>query len=132
MKKKALRLQLNVTIPVSLGNPWTVLIMAIVGAGGSSMLKEHSATNAAPSPIVNVYQHNSSGACPMAQSDHELIDKQMALWEAASAAMREYEEAKAHGSPELLELLRQKAEWLAKATSSYHLETMTGKKAPLH
>lgn len=132
MKKKVSPLQLNVIIPVSLGNPWAVLIMAIVGADAASMLKEHSATNATPSPVVNVYQQNSSGVCPMAQSDHELIDKQMALWEAASVAMREYEEAKAHGSPELLELLRQKAEWFAKAASSYHLETMTGKKAPRH
>lgn len=132
MKKKASPRQLNVTIRVSLGNPWTLLIMAILGAGGSNMLKEHSATNAAPSPVVNVYQNKSSGACPMAQRDHELIGKQMALWEAASVAMREYEEAKDHGSPEQLELLRQKAEWLAKAASSYHLETMTGKKAPRH
>lgn len=30
------------------------------------------------------------------------------------------------------ELLRLKAEWLAKAASSYQLETMTGRKAPRH
>ncbi|MDV9033044.1 hypothetical protein Q7C30_013140 [Pseudomonas sp. RAC1] len=131
MKKEASPLQLNVTIRVSMGNPWIALIMVILGARGSDMLLEHSGTNAAPSPVVNVYQHNSSGACPMAQSNHDLIAKQMALW-AASVAMREYEEAKGHVSPEQLELLRQKAEWLGKAASSYHLETMTGRKAPRH
>ncbi|NER64343.1 hypothetical protein G3436_11140 [Pseudomonas sp. MAFF212427] len=52
MKKKASPRQLNVTIRVSLGNPRTLLIMAILGAGGSNMLKEHSATNAAPSPVT--------------------------------------------------------------------------------
>jgi len=68
----------------------------------------------------------------MAKSNHDLIAKQMALWEAASVAMREYEEANGRVSPEQLELLRQKAEWLGEAASSYHLETMTGSKAPRH
>lgn len=68
----------------------------------------------------------------MMQNDHELIDKQMALWEVASVALREYEESKGHASPEETELLRLKAEWLAKAASSYQLETMTGRKAPRH
>lgn len=34
--------------------------------------------------------------------------------------------------PEQLELLRQKAEWLVKAASNYHLGTMTGRKATRH
>lgn len=46
----------------------------------------------------------------MAQSNHDLIAKQMILWEAASVAMREHEEAKRHVSSEQLELLHQKAE----------------------
>ncbi|MBV4538769.1 hypothetical protein [Pseudomonas urmiensis] len=132
MKKKASHPQLNVTIRVPLGSPWIVLVMLILGVRGPKMLQDHPAPNAVASPVINVFQNNSSGGCPLKQSDHELIDKQMALWEAASVALREYEESKGHASPEKTESLRLKAEWLAKAASSYQLETMTGRKAPRH
>lgn len=120
MKKKASHPQLNVTIRISLGNPWMVLFMVILGVRGPNMLmlQEHPAAIAAPSPVINVHQHNSSGGCPTVQNGHESIGKQMALWETASEAWREYEEAKGKKSPEDVESLRLKAEWLAKAASS--------------
>lgn len=107
MKKKASHPQLTVTIRVPLGSPWILLIMLILGVRGPSMLQDHPASNAVASPVINVSQHNSSGGCPMMQNDHELIDKQMALWEVASVALREYEESKGHASPEETVSVRQ-------------------------
>lgn len=134
MNKKALNSnKLNITICVPLKNPWIVLVLVFLGAHESDMLQQSQARKAAPSQGLIIYHsYNPSGTCSMAQKDYELIDKQMALWEEASAAFRQYEEAKGNVSPEQLELLRQKAEWLAAAASSYQLETMTSRKAPQH
>lgn len=130
MKKKASPLQLNVTLRVSLGNPWIVLIMVILGSSRADIQRQNPATNAASSQVVNIYRpFNSSEGCSLVQKDHELIGKQIALWQEASAAFRQYEEAKRYVSPEQLELLRKKAEYLAGAANSYQLETDDGQES---
>ncbi|RON02126.1 hypothetical protein [Pseudomonas brassicacearum] len=124
MNKKALNSnKLNITIRVPLKNPWVILVLVILGSHESDMLPQNQARKTAPSHGVVVYHsYNPSGAYDKAQKDYELIDKQIALWEEALAAFRQYEEAKGNVPPDLLELLHRKAKWLAATASSYQQE----------
>ncbi|CRN06145.1 hypothetical protein PYEL_19370 [Pseudomonas sp. URMO17WK12:I11] len=61
-----------------------------------------------------------------------IIQKQLELWEAATAAQRRYAEAQGNVSVERLEALRQEAEFLTSAASAYHLDCMAAEKLVRH
>lgn len=96
MNKKALNSnKLNITISVPLKKPWVILVVLILGSHESDMLQQKQARKTAPNHGVLIYHlYNPSGAYDKAQKDYELIDKQLALWEEALTAFRQYEEAK--------------------------------------
>lgn len=79
--------------------------------------------------IILLYRHQ---AGPSMKIQKDLIEAQLLLWDQAMAASRAYEEAKGHASEMQLEKLRQTAEFLRSAASTFQLETMTGSKAPRH
>lgn len=64
--------------------------------------------------------------------DAETIKKQLEMWEAATEAQRRYMEAQGKTSAARLEELRQVAEFLTAAASSYHLDSMSSTKQPRH
>ena len=64
--------------------------------------------------------------------DAETIRKQLEMWEAATEAQRRYVEAQGRTSAARLEELRQEAEFLTAAASSYHLDSMSSTKQPRH
>ncbi|MBC3467254.1 hypothetical protein [Pseudomonas sp. RW10S2] len=68
----------------------------------------------------------------MNKMDPATIQKQLELWEAATAAQRRYAEAQGKVSAERLGALRREAEFLTSAASGYHLESMMGNKQPRH
>nr|WP_315444912.1 hypothetical protein [uncultured Pseudomonas sp.] len=124
MNKKALNSnKLNITIRVPLKNSWVILILMILGSHEANMLPQKQTRKTAPSHGVVIYHsYNPSGAYEKAQKDYELIDKQMAPWEEALTALRQYGEAKGNVPPDLLELLHRKAKWLAETACSSQQE----------
>lgn len=124
MNKKALNSnKLNITICVPLKNPWVILVLVILGSHESDVLQQEQARKTAPNHGVVIYRsYNPSGAYDKAQKDYELIDKQLALWEEALTAFRQYEGAKGNVPPDLLELLHRKAKWLAATASGFQQE----------
>nr|WP_314492521.1 hypothetical protein [uncultured Pseudomonas sp.] len=76
---------------------------------------------------IQPYRHQ---AGPSMESPRNVIEAPLLLWDQAMAAARAYEEAKGHVPESQLEKLRQTAEFLISAASTFQLETMTGSKAP--
>jgi len=68
----------------------------------------------------------------MSEIDSVKIQQQFQLWETAIAAQRRYAEAQGCAPAKDLEKLRQEAEFLTAAASSFHLESMTSKKTSRH
>ena len=77
--------------------------------------------------VMQLYPHQ---AGPSMKIQKDIIEAQLLLWDQAMAAWRAYEEAKGHAPKAQLEKLRQAAEFLTSAASTFQLETMTGSKAP--
>lgn len=77
--------------------------------------------------LIQPYRHEARSIMKI-QSD--IIEAQLLLWDQAMAASRAYEEAKGHAPEWQLQKLREKAEFLTSAASTFQLETMTGSKAP--
>ncbi|WP_432777734.1 hypothetical protein O4O02_29900 [Pseudomonas fortuita] len=97
-----------------------------------------------PGPLIadqstHVYQsfyylqskHNAENTT-MDTIEAETIKKQLEMWEAATEAQRRYVEAQGRTSAARLEELRQVAEFLTAAASSYHLDSMSSTKQPRH
>ncbi|WP_410480279.1 hypothetical protein [Pseudomonas sp. DCA-1] len=82
--------------------------------------------------FYNVQTKPFAEAPPMNKLDPETIQEQLELWEAATSAQRRYAEAQGTASAERLEELRQQAEFLTSAASSYHLDSMSSDKKIRH
>lgn len=68
----------------------------------------------------------------MSKTNPATIQRQLELWEAATAAQRRYAEAQGSASAERLEELRQQVEFLTSTASTYHLDSMSSDKQIRH
>lgn len=116
----------------SLGKIPALFVILIIGLRYPGALINIDLSTVILQTSYNVQSKLDTAATKMIKTDPAAIKQQLELWEQAAAAQRRYAKAKNVASAEQLEKLRQEAELLTAAASSYHFESMTGSKAPRH